>query len=126
MRLKDVLVNSLKPYESQLSSWVKEDFEIFFMGFGNLRVISLEGGEFRQTFFQNATDICLALDELGFDFDFSERDFYYLIDAQPSQINADLLKCLKKTGNKVLELESEDEVKVFDTEKGILFEQVEI
>ena len=126
MRLKDVLVNSLKPYESQLSSWVKEDFEIFFMGFGNLRVISLEGGEFTQTFFENATDICLALDELGFDFDFSERDFYYLIDAQPSQINKDLLKCLKETGNKVLELESEDEVKVFDTKKEIIFEQVEI
>ena len=85
MRLKDLIVNSLKPYQHQLVDWNKDDFEIFFMGFGNLKVISPSGFEFQQTFFSNATDICLALDELGFEkLDYVERDFYWMISAQPA------------------------------------------
>ena len=88
MRLKDLIVNSLKPYQHQLVDWSKDDFEIFFMGFGNLKIISPSGFEFQQTFFSNATDICLALDELGFEkLDYVERDFYWMIHSEPAIIH---------------------------------------
>lgn len=126
MRLKDLIVDSLKPYQSQLSEWDKDDFEIFFMGFGNLKVISASGLEFEQTFFSNATDICLALDELGFgDLDFEERDFYWMIHAEPARIHPHLLRCLKDKGNRVLKWESEEEIDCFSAEEGIDFEKVE-
>lgn len=123
MRLKDLIVDSLKPYQNQLADWKKEDFEILFMGFGNLRVINSAGVEFNQTFYTNATDICLALDELGFeDLEYEERDFYYMILAEPARIHPDLLRCLKDCGNKVLKIDSEDEIECFSSEQGIDFQ----
>ncbi len=127
MRLKDLIVDSLKPYQHQLAEWDKDDFEIFFMGFGNLKVVSASGLEFEQTFFSNATDICLALDELGFgDLDYEERDFYWMIHAEPARIHPHLLRCLKDKGNRVLKWESEEEIDCFSAEQGIDFEKVEI
>lgn len=123
MRLKDLIVDSLKPYQNQLADWKKEDFEILFMGFGNLRVINSAGVEFNQTFYTNATDICLALDELGFeDLEYEERDFYYMILAEPARIHPHLLRCLKDCGNKVLKIDSEDEIECFSSEQGIDFQ----
>jgi hypothetical protein len=127
MRLKDLIVDSLKPYQHQLADWDKSDFEIFFMGFGNLTVISPAGFEFKQTFFSNATDICLALDELGFEkLDYEERDFYWMIHAEPAIIHPDLLRCLKDNGNQVFKMDSEEEIECFTSEQGIDFEKVEI
>jgi len=121
--MKDLIVDSLKPHHSQLSQWRKEDFEILFMGFGNLRLINSAGLEFNQTFFDNATDICLALDELGFEkLDYRARDFYYMILAQPAFIHPHLLKCLKDKGNRVLKLDSEEELDSFDAESSLIFE----
>lgn len=126
MRLKDLIVDSLKPYQTQLNEWSKEDIEIFFMGFGNLRVINSAGFEFNQTFFTNATDICLALDELGLEgLDYEERDFYYMIHAEPACIHPHLLRCLKDNGNQVLKLDSEDEIDSFSSAEGLDFEKVE-
>ena len=127
MRLKDLIVDSLKPYQTQLNEWSKEDVEIFFMGFGNQRVINSAGFEFNQTFFTNATDICLALDELGLEgLDYEERDFYYMIHAEPACIHPHLLRCLKDNGNQVLKLDSEDEIDCFASAQGIDFEKVEV
>ena len=96
------------------------------MGFGNLRVINSAGFEFNQTFFTNATDICLALDELGLEgLDYEERDFYYMIHAEPACIHPHLLRCLKDNGNQVLKLDSEDEIDCFSSAEGIDFEKVE-
>ena len=127
MRLKDLIVNSLKPYQHQLVDWNKDDFEIFFMGFGNLKVISPSGFEFQQTFFSNATDICLALDELGFEkLDYVERDFYWMIHAEPASIHPDLLRCLKDSGNKVFKMDSEEEIDCFNSTQLIDFEKGEL
>jgi len=122
MRLKDVLVDSLKPYQSQLSSWKKGELEILFLGFGNLTVITPAGNEFGGTFYQNAVDICVALEELGFgELDFSARDFFYLIHAQPAKIRNDLYNCIINTGNKIMAAEGID-LEILDFEGGIDFE----
>lgn len=126
MRLKDVLVDSLKPHLSQLSSWHKQELEILFLGFGNLLIITPSGQRFEQTFYDNAVDICLALDELGFsEMDFSARDFYWIIHAQPAKIRSDLFKSICANGNQVLGCEEETDFEVWDFEDGINFESEE-
>ena len=71
MRLSDLLVRALTPHAEELSTWTKNDFEMLFLGFGNLRVFTPARIEFSQTFYNNALDIGLALDEMGFgDMDF--------------------------------------------------------
>ena len=50
MRLSDILVDSLKPHQSQLSSWTKTDLESLFMGFGNIKIVTPAGQIFYQTF----------------------------------------------------------------------------
>ena len=77
-------------------------------------------------YLSNATDICLALDELGLEgLDYEERDFYYMIHAEPACIHPHLLRCLKDNGNQVLKLDSEDEIDCFSSAEGIDFEKVE-
>ena len=117
MRLKDVIVRSLKPYQSQLSDWTKNDLEMLFLGFGNLRIITPAGIEFKQTFYKNALDICLALDEMGFsEMDFLETDILYIIHSQPGIIRGDLAKCITDDGNQLLPYDAEDELQMFEWE----------
>jgi|TARA_R110000824_G_scaffold17706_1_gene71295 hypothetical protein len=115
MRLKDIFVTSLKPYQSQLSDWSKNDLEMLFMGFGNLRIVTPARIEFEQSFYKNAVDICLALDELGFgEMEFLERDLYYVIHAQPAIIRSDLAQCIEAEGHEILPIEAEGKLEKFE------------
>tara|TARA_R100000908_G_scaffold61378_1_gene39375 strand:+ start:4156 stop:4551 length:396 start_codon:yes stop_codon:yes gene_type:complete len=130
MRLSDILVDSLKPYQSQLSAWTKTDLELLFMGFGNIKIVTPAGQIFYQTFTKNAVDICLALNKLGFeDMEWNTDEVWYLIYAQPGRIRKDLVRCIENNGNKILPTEGIEGVEVvfefFDAENGIDFESEE-
>jgi len=130
MRLSDILVDSLKPHQSQLSSWTKTDLELLFMGFGNIKIVTPAGQVFTQGFAKTAVDICLALDELGFeDMEWSSEEVWYLINAHPGRIRKDLVRCIENNGNKILPTEGIEGVEVvfefFDAENGIDFESEE-
>ncbi len=130
MRLSNILVDSLKPHQSQLSSWTKTDLELLFMGFGNIKIVTPAGQVFTQGFAKTAVDICLALDELGFeDMEWSSEEVWYLINAHPGRIRKDLVRCIENNGNKILATESvvgiEDVFEFYDAENGIDFESEE-
>tara|TARA_R110000782_G_scaffold135538_4_gene227929 strand:- start:1971 stop:2369 length:399 start_codon:yes stop_codon:yes gene_type:complete len=123
-------VDSLKPYQSQLSSWRRVDLESLFMGFGNIKIVTPAGRVFNQNFHKNAVDICLALNELGFeDMEWEPSEVFYLIYAHPGRIRKDLVRCIEDNGNKILATESvesvpgikdiEDVFEFYDAECGI-------
>ncbi len=124
MRLSNILVDSLKPYQSQLSSWRRTDLETLFMGFGNIKIVTPSGRVFNQNFHKNAVDICLALNELGFeDMEWESSEVFYLIYAHPGRIRKDLVRCIEDNGNKILATESvegiEDVFEFYDAEGGL-------
>jgi len=130
MRLSNILVDSLKPHQSQLSSWTRAELESLFMGFGNIKIVTVAGQVFTQGFNKTAVDICLTLDELGFkDMEWSSDEFWYLIDAHPGRIRKDLVRCIENNGNKILATESvegiEDVFEFYEVENGIDFESEE-
>ena len=117
MRLSKILVAALTPHAEQLSDWTKNDFEMLFLGFGNLRIFTPARIEFAQTFWNNALDICLALDEMGFgDMDFLEKDIYYLIYTNPGEIRRDLHDAIIAQGNEIDPWDDESAIVLWDAE----------
>lgn len=86
-RLADYICTALEPHIDSIKGWNKEDFVALFFGFGNLTLETPARYVFKQTFWTISVDICLALDELGFDLDYQERDFYYSINSAFSNLS---------------------------------------
>ena len=86
-RLADYISRALEPHIESIEDWNKEDFVALFFGFGNFTLETPARYVFSQTFWTTSVDICLALDELGFDLDYQERDFYYSITSAFSNLS---------------------------------------
>jgi len=88
--LADYISTALEPYMETIGAWDKDDLVSLFFGFGNLKLETPARHVFgpNQTFWRISVNICIALDQLGFEnLDYQERDFYYCINSGFSNLS---------------------------------------
>jgi len=112
MTLKSVLIDSLSPHLEELSSWDDVEIECLFLGLGNIHIYNSEDvdklEDLSSTFRSNAVNICLALNELELGSEWSETEFYWIIQSQAGCIREDLSKAMELAGYVIDGWDNED------------------